>query len=111
MRADGAVRYHQVLDRRVRIDAHALDLLGELTVGIGDRRAARKRTCLCITHRMRRRDAKPLGADVAAVPLRRRRTRAGGADDERKHERCKCEGFYNVHKYSSLISVYIEYLK
>ena len=87
MRADGAVRYHQVLDRRVRIDAHALDLLGELTVGIGDRRAARKRTCLCITHRMRRRDAKPLGADVAAVPLRRCcRTGAGGADKECEHE-------------------------
>ena len=101
MGADGHVREHQVLDCGRGVDVHAVHLLGELAIGIGDCCAAGE--CLGL------RAARPCGgdaetddADRAAVPLCRL-TRANRADGKRKHEDGKSEGFYNVHTYSSLL--------
>ena len=75
------------------IDVHALNLLGERPVGVGNGGTSGERTCLCGTDGARGGNTRPLGADAPAVPVSRR-LRCGERDErEHTHEECADAGF------------------
>ena len=100
--ADGVVRDHHVLHGGGGVDIDAANLLGELAIGVGDGSTARECACLCRTDGVDRRNPRALGADAPAVPVRRCLGRGQREHCEREHKHAGNNGFYKVHKPSSL---------
>ena len=92
MGAYGRVREHQIFHGGGGIDADTADLLGDLTIGVGDRGASGKCLRLCAA-RSGRGDAESCGADVAAVPAGRCLRHAMRTDHKCEHEDGESDGF------------------